>query len=209
MGFDDEGAKEMMRLYTTIHADHEGGNVSAHATHLVGSALSDPYLSFSAGLAGLAGPLHGLVSARGRRRGSGSGTRARGVGARGRDAVGGVALGQPGLRAPASPAPAVRKTSVRSHPPPPNYAAATPPPPQQANQEVLRWMFDVQKRLGPEPSKEALTEFVWDTLKAGKVVPGYGHAVLRQTDPRYTCQVGARFVGVCCVCGGGGKGGLI
>jgi len=103
-----------------------------------------------------------------------------------------------------------------------------------ANQEVLRWMFDVQKKvrvggcscddddqrrgcldhcdasrfcdqrpsrshaqtpislrsqLGPDPSKEQLTEFVWDTLKGGKVVPGYGHAVLRTTDPRYTCQV--------------------
>jgi citrate synthase len=46
----------------SIHADHEGGNVSAHATHLVGSALADPYLSFSAGLNGLAGPLHGLAN---------------------------------------------------------------------------------------------------------------------------------------------------
>ena len=51
-----------MRLYTTIHADHEGGNVSAHATHLVGSALSDPYLSLAAGMNGLAGPLHGLAN---------------------------------------------------------------------------------------------------------------------------------------------------
>jgi citrate synthase len=51
-----------MRLYMTIHADHEGGNVSAHATHLVGSALSDPYLSFAAGMNGLAGPLHGLAN---------------------------------------------------------------------------------------------------------------------------------------------------
>ena len=43
-------------------SDHEGGNVSAHATHLVGSALSDPYLSFCAGMCGLAGPLHGLAN---------------------------------------------------------------------------------------------------------------------------------------------------
>ena len=43
-------------------SDHEGGNVSAHASHLVGSALSDPYLSFSAGMCGLAGPLHGLAN---------------------------------------------------------------------------------------------------------------------------------------------------
>lgn len=53
---------ELMRLYLTIHSDHEGGNVSAHTTHLVGSALSDPYLSFSAGMCGLAGPLHGLAN---------------------------------------------------------------------------------------------------------------------------------------------------
>ena len=62
MGFEDEGFHELMRLYMTIHADHEGGNVSAHTTHLVGSALSDPYLSFAAGMNGLAGPLHGLAN---------------------------------------------------------------------------------------------------------------------------------------------------
>mmetsp|Transcript_9601 Transcript_9601/g.26085 ORF Transcript_9601/g.26085 Transcript_9601/m.26085 type:complete len:464 (+) Transcript_9601:114-1505(+) len=117
MGYDSEGALEMMRLYQTIHADHEGGNVSAHATHLVGSALSDPYLSFTAGMTGLAGPLHGL-----------------------------------------------------------------------ANQEVLKWLGGVATELGPTPTKEQLTEFVWATLKSGKVVPGYGHAVLRKTDPRYTAQ---------------------
>jgi len=117
MGFDSEGALELMRLYQTIHSDHEGGNVSAHTTHLVGSALSDPYLSFAAGMTGLAGPLHGL-----------------------------------------------------------------------ANQEVLLWINNVREVLGEQPTKEALTDFVWDTLKNGKVVPGYGHAVLRLTDPRYTCQ---------------------
>ncbi|HMW25585.1 MAG TPA: citrate (Si)-synthase, partial [Ferruginibacter sp.] len=62
MGYEDEGFHELMRLYMTIHADHEGGNVSAHTTHLVGSALSDPYLSFAAGMNGLAGPLHGLAN---------------------------------------------------------------------------------------------------------------------------------------------------
>lgn len=51
--------QEMMRLYQTIHADHEGGNVSAHTAHVVGSALADPYLSYAAGMNGLAGPLHG------------------------------------------------------------------------------------------------------------------------------------------------------
>src|SRR5690348_15783827 len=62
MGYEDESFRELMRLYKTIHCDHEGGNVSAHATHLVGSALSDPFLSYSAGLLALAGLLHGLAA---------------------------------------------------------------------------------------------------------------------------------------------------
>ncbi|XZF15552.1 citrate (Si)-synthase, eukaryotic [Chitinophagaceae bacterium MMS25-I14] len=119
MGFDNDSFKELMRLYLTIHADHEGGNVSAHATHLVGSALSDPYLSFTAGMTGLAGPLHGL-----------------------------------------------------------------------ANQEVIRWIEQLQKDLGTElPTKEQIAQYIKDTLAAGKVVPGYGHAVLRKTDPRFTAQM--------------------
>jgi citrate synthase len=106
-----------MRLYLTIHADHEGGNVSAHTTHLVGSALSDPYLALSAGMNGLAGPLHGL-----------------------------------------------------------------------ANQEVVRWIMELKDELGGVPTKDDLTRYVWETLNSGRVVPGYGHAVLRKTDPRYTAQ---------------------
>ena len=61
-GKDNEGFQDLLRLYLALHGDHEGGNVSAHATHLVGSALSDPFLSYSAGLLGLAGPLHGLAA---------------------------------------------------------------------------------------------------------------------------------------------------
>lgn len=119
MGYQDEGFKELMRLYMTIHADHEGGNVSAHTTHLVGSALSDPFLSFAAGMNGLAGPLHGL-----------------------------------------------------------------------ANQEVIKWIFEMREALGVElPSKEQIAEYVKKTLSEGKVVPGYGHAVLRKTDPRFTAQM--------------------
>ena len=49
-------------FFNNFKRDHEGGNVSAHATKLVGSALSDPYLSYSAGINGLAGPLHGLAN---------------------------------------------------------------------------------------------------------------------------------------------------
>ncbi|KAL0636092.1 citrate synthase [Maublancomyces gigas] len=59
---DEEGFVDLLRLYLALHGDHEGGNVSAHATHLVGSALGDPFLSYSAGLQGLAGPLHGLAA---------------------------------------------------------------------------------------------------------------------------------------------------
>jgi citrate synthase len=119
LGYGDNSFKELMRLYMTIHADHEGGNVSAHTTHLVGSALSDPYLALAAGMNGLAGPLHGL-----------------------------------------------------------------------ANQEVIKWIFEMTKELKTEnPTKEQIEEYVKKTLSEGKVVPGYGHAVLRKTDPRFTAQM--------------------
>ena len=59
---DKKGYTDLARLYFILHSDHESGNVSAHTMHLVGSALSDPYLSFSAALNGLAGPLHGLAN---------------------------------------------------------------------------------------------------------------------------------------------------
>ena len=119
LGYSDTSFKELMRLYMTIHADHEGGNVSAHTTHLVGSALSDPYLCLAAGMNGLAGPLHGL-----------------------------------------------------------------------ANQEVIKWIFEMREALSTEsPTKEQITKYVKDTLSGGKVVPGYGHAVLRKTDPRFTAQM--------------------
>jgi citrate synthase len=114
---DDAAFKELLRLYLVIHSDHEGGNVSAHTTHLVGSALSDAYYSLSAGMNGLAGPLHGL-----------------------------------------------------------------------ANQEVLIWIMDLMKDLGGVPTKEQLEKYMWDTLNGGRVIPGYGHAVLRKTDPRYVAQ---------------------
>jgi len=120
LGHDDPAFMELMRLYIVIHSDHEGGNASAHTCHLVGSTLSDPYLSLSACMNALAGPLHGL-----------------------------------------------------------------------ANQEVLGWLLGLQAQLeeqGKDVTPETITEFAWETLKAGKVIPGYGHAVLRKTDPRYTSQ---------------------
>ena len=62
LGYDNPSFDELMRLYLCIHTDHEGGNASAHTTHLVGSTLADPYLSYAAGLNALAGPLHGLAN---------------------------------------------------------------------------------------------------------------------------------------------------
>jgi citrate synthase len=119
MGVSDrKGYAELARLYFILHSDHESGNVSAHATHLVGSSLSDVYYAFSAGLNGLAGPLHGL-----------------------------------------------------------------------ANQECLGWLISVRDQFGGVPSRAEMYKFAWDTLNSGKVIPGYGHAVLRVTDPRFVAQL--------------------
>lgn len=58
-----------------------------------------------------------------------------------------------------------------------------------ANQEVLRWLQELMDKMNGEvPTKDELKQFVWDTLNAGQIIPGYGHAVLRKTDPRYTLQ---------------------
>ncbi len=114
-----EDFRNFMRLYMTIHADHEGGNASAHTLHLIGSTLSDPYLSFAGAMTSLAGPLHGL-----------------------------------------------------------------------ANQEVIHWIFNMVNQLGTRnPSKEQIASYVEATLAGGKVVPGYGHAVLRKPDPRFIEQM--------------------
>jgi hypothetical protein len=57
-----------------------------------------------------------------------------------------------------------------------------------ANQEVLLWLQRLQGKIGEEPSDASIKEYIWSTLKAGQVIPGYGHAVLRKTDPRYMAQ---------------------
>ena len=58
-----------------------------------------------------------------------------------------------------------------------------------ANQEVLRWIQGVMNKMGGKtPSEDEMKKFVWDTLNSGQVIPGYGHAVLRKTDPRYEAQ---------------------
>jgi citrate synthase len=57
-----------------------------------------------------------------------------------------------------------------------------------ANQEALGWLVDVHDKFGGVPSREELKQFANETLQSGQVIPGYGHAVLRKTDPRYTAQ---------------------
>jgi citrate synthase len=104
----------LMRLYLVLHCDHEGGNVSAMTAATVNSALSDLYYALSAGLNGLAGPLHGL-----------------------------------------------------------------------ANQECLAWILETNKKFGGSPSQAQLKQYAEETLSSGRVIPGYGHAVLRVTDPRF------------------------
>jgi citrate synthase len=117
-GKENEGFQDLLRLYLALHGDHEGGNVSAHTTHLVGSALSDPFLSYSAGLQGLAGPLHGLAA-----------------------------------------------------------------------QEVLRWILQMQSHVGEQFTEQDVKDYLWSTLKSGRVIPGYGHAVLRKPDPRFEALI--------------------
>ena len=118
LGIEGPDFKSFIRLYLTIHADHEGGNASAHTTHLVGSTLSDAYYAMAGGMSALAGPLHGL-----------------------------------------------------------------------ANQEVIKWIFRMLDTLGTRrPTKDQIADYVNSTLASGQVIPGYGHAVLRQPDPRFTAQ---------------------
>ncbi len=58
-----------------------------------------------------------------------------------------------------------------------------------ANQEVLRWLQNVMQSMDHKiPTEAEMKQFVWDTLNSGQVVPGFGHAVLRKTDPRYMAQ---------------------
>ena len=58
-----------------------------------------------------------------------------------------------------------------------------------ANQEVLRWILGFMERMNDAiPTEDEVRQYVWDTLHSGQVIPGYGHAVLRKTDPRYTVQ---------------------
>ncbi|CDO92657.1 unnamed protein product [Kluyveromyces dobzhanskii CBS 2104] len=108
----------LIRLYCGIHVDHEGGNVSAHTTHLVGSALSDPYLSYSSGIMGLAGPLHGLAA-----------------------------------------------------------------------QEVVRFLVEMENDVDSVENVKQVEDYLWKVLNSNRVIPGYGHAVLRKPDPRFDAML--------------------
>lgn len=111
----DASFPDLMRLYLVLHCDHEGGNVSAFTARVVNSALSNLYYAASAGLNGLAGPLHGL-----------------------------------------------------------------------ANQTCLHFINSIHEQIGLNATLNDISSFVQSTLDSGQVIPGYGHAVLRETDPRFT-----------------------
>jgi citrate synthase len=58
-----------------------------------------------------------------------------------------------------------------------------------ANQEVINWIYEMIEQIGnDEPTDEQIAAYIEETLQQGRVVPGYGHAVLRITDPRFTVQ---------------------
>ncbi|MEK6543518.1 MAG: citrate (Si)-synthase, partial [Elusimicrobiota bacterium] len=55
----------------------------------------------------------------------------------------------------------------------------------RANQECLAWILELTKQFGGVPGHEQIKDFINKTLVSGKVIPGYGHAVLRVPDPRF------------------------
>lgn len=55
-----------------------------------------------------------------------------------------------------------------------------------ANQECLHWVLGLMDKFGGVPTHEQVTAYAQETLDRGEVVPGYGHAVLRVEDPRFT-----------------------
>ena len=59
----------------------------------------------------------------------------------------------------------------------------------RANQDCLKWLLDIKDHFSGCPSAEELDAYIWDTLQRGKLVPGYGHPVLRNTDPRFLAQL--------------------
>jgi citrate synthase len=57
-----------------------------------------------------------------------------------------------------------------------------------ANQEALRWLLGIHTEFEGVPTKDQLYDYAWEKLNSGQVIPGYGHAVLRKPDPRFTAQ---------------------
>jgi len=55
-----------------------------------------------------------------------------------------------------------------------------------ANQECIRWLLDLRRAFDAFPTAEQLEAYAWDVLNSGLVIPGYGHAVLRVADPRFS-----------------------
>ncbi|MDP7072414.1 MAG: citrate (Si)-synthase, partial [Candidatus Marinimicrobia bacterium] len=58
-----------------------------------------------------------------------------------------------------------------------------------ANQECLKFVLGVRDHFSKVPEKNDLVQYCWDWLNSGRVVPGYGHAVLRCPDPRFVAFV--------------------
>ena len=55
-----------------------------------------------------------------------------------------------------------------------------------ANQECLKFVLEIRDHFNGAPTNEELVKFCWDRLNDGRVIPGYGHAVLRCPDPRFS-----------------------
>jgi citrate synthase len=58
-----------------------------------------------------------------------------------------------------------------------------------ANQECLRFIVKLRDDIGHTPSDAEIKEYCINLLNNKKVISGYGHAVLRVTDPRFTAFV--------------------
>ena len=117
LGIEDPGGsfREFIRRFVVVHSDHEGANASVLTSRIANSSLSDLYLSISAAMNSLSGPLHGL-----------------------------------------------------------------------ANQESVKFALQILKKIKGVPKNKELEKYLREFLQSGSVIPGFGHAVLRHKDPRYT-----------------------
>ena len=58
-----------------------------------------------------------------------------------------------------------------------------------ANQECLKFVLETLEKFGKVPTDDELRNYAKERLDKGLVIPGYGHAVLRVTDPRFTASL--------------------